>query len=227
MKTLLITGQTYLLRREIRAMGGHWNNEEKGWICPVENREKIDSLSSGITIEEFESPENCFAPMTLEERRAHIQGIRNRRAERLLNSAAIRQSKAEELRTQTEPYMSDIAFVTQPITPGAGGRSFSRFRDKVYNKIDRRFGLENEADELKERAERLMAPVAMKGDAEKRKTAEREAMDKIVKVGTKVNYRLFNRGESQVIRINKKTYTIQFEDKTKFSVDKRFVSVIQ
>ena len=227
MKTLLITGQTYLLRRNIKALGGRWNKDEMGWICPIENREAINSLSSDIKIEEVDSPDNYFAPMTLEERREHIQGIRNRRAERLLKSAALREAKAEDLRGQTEPYISDIAFTTQPITPGAGGRSFARFREKVYNKIDRRFGLENEADELKERAERLMAPVAMKGDAEKRKTAEREAMDKIVKVGTKVNYRLFNRGESTVVRINKKSYTIQFEDKTKFSVDKRFVSVLE
>ena len=232
MITLLITGNTYPLRRQIKAAGGRWSSNHKGWIAPLESgaavlKIKSDYFCPSLEMTEIDSPEDCFKPMTLEEKRAHIQGIRNRRAERLLKMAENREQKADGLRKEVEPFISDIAFVTQPITQNAGGRSFARFRERINGKVDKRFGLENEADELRARAGRLSEPVAMKGDAEKRKTAEREEMDKIVKVGTKVNYRLFNCGECTVVKVNKKTYTVEFTDKRRFPVDKRFVSVIK
>lgn len=225
MTTLLITGETYQLRRQIKACGGKWDGENKGWIAPLEKKEQISALSEKIEISEIESPEDCFKPMTLEEKRAHIQGIRNRRAERLLKMAENREQKADGLRKEVEPFISDIAFVTQPITQNAGGRSFARFRERINGKVDRRFGLENEADELRERAKRLSAPVAIKGDAEKRRQEKRDLADSLLSVGSYVNTFIY--GKATIIKINKKTYSVKCDNGAQGKVDKSFVELIK
>jgi len=32
--TFLVTGNTYPVHKELKALGGHWNPEEKGWNMP-------------------------------------------------------------------------------------------------------------------------------------------------------------------------------------------------
>lgn len=225
MTTLLITGNTYVLRRQIKSLGGQWNGEHKGWIVPSNMRESIINLNSSLIISEVEMPENTFTPMTPEERRVYIQGLRNRKADRLIKSADLRDKQATELRATTQPYMSDIAFTTQPITPGSGGRSFNNFRNKIYNKVDREFSLMNESEDLRERAERLKAPVAIKGDAAAKRQAKRDLNDTLVTVGSYINTYIY--GKATILKINKKTYKVKCDNGAIGIVDKSFIELIK
>lgn len=225
MITLLITGNTYVLRRQIKSLGGQWNGEHRGWIVPTSKKDSIIDLNSSLIISEVEIPENTFTPLTPEERRAYIQGLRNRKADRLIKSAELRDSEAAELRSQTQPFISDLSFVTQPITPGAGGRSFQKFRNKINNKVDREFSLMNESEELRERAERLKAPVAIKGDAAAKRQAKRDLNDTVIVLGSYINTFIYGKGT--VTKINKTTYSVKIDTGFICKVDKSFVELIK
>ena len=61
--------------------------------------------------------------------------------------------------------------------------------------------------------------------AEKKKELERNEQDKVIFVGTAVHDFCFGRGI--VRRVNKKTYTVEFNNGSKYARDKRFVEVIK
>lgn len=44
--TTLITGNTYPVREELKALGGQWNKYRKGWEVPSGNAEKAQALVS-------------------------------------------------------------------------------------------------------------------------------------------------------------------------------------
>jgi len=44
---MLITGNTYPHRATLRAMGGDWNAEKKGWEVPEERAEEARALVAG------------------------------------------------------------------------------------------------------------------------------------------------------------------------------------
>ena len=204
MKTLLITGETYKIRREIRALGGRWNGEHKGWIVPFEKRQEAEALTGRIIIAPHEAPDDIFKPLTTEDIRAIRQDRANRKADRLEKWAESRQKKADELDKQTRPFTSDWSFVTQPITPNAGGRRFAKFRQKITDKVDKKYALMNEADDLLERAESLREPVLVKGDTAKKRQAKLEFIRSQIKVGDTVTDWIY--GEGVISKINQKTY---------------------
>jgi hypothetical protein len=229
MKVILITGNTFLLRREIKHLGGFWYGNKKGWLVPIERtKEAVDlAYDKGFYTEELDVDFNPFRKMTMEEIRAYRQERANRKAARLIKSAEIRERDAEILNKQVEPYVSDWSFVTQPITSNSGGRAFARFREKINNKIDRKYGLINEAKDLRDRAEILANSVSVKGDAERRREKMRQALDEKIKIGSRVNYKLFVNGTGTVVRVNKKSYTIKLDEGRKISVDKIMVDFIE
>lgn len=44
MKTELITGNTYPVKEQIKALGGTWSKLAQGWLVPEENAEKAREL---------------------------------------------------------------------------------------------------------------------------------------------------------------------------------------
>ena len=219
-----MTGKTYLLRREIKSLGGKWNKEKEGWLIPANKLSEAQELEKNNQVEvvTIEIDFDPFKPMTTEELRANRQAKADRKADRLIKRAENREQQAKSLNEQTTPYMSDIAFVTQPITNNSGGRSFQRFREKVYNKIDKEFILMNEADDLRERAASIRNNVSVKGDSARRRQDKRDANDEVIKIGSKIMDFAFGSGE--VVKINKLTYTILWERSGhKFTRDKSFV----
>jgi len=213
MKVILISGQTYLYRREIKSLGGFWNKEFNGWLVPYSEKdnEKLFNLVNQHSFElsEIEIDFDPFKPMTIDELRAYRQAKADRKADRLLKQAESRDKEADILDRQVQPYVSDWSFVTQPITQNSGGRAFSRFRDKISNKIDKKYNLLNEADDLRERADRLRNSVSVKGDAERRRQAQREVNDSVIKIGSKVFDYSFGNGE--VVKVNKISYSVKFD----------------
>ena len=152
--------------------------------------------------------------------------IRQDRQEKLNKKIARLRSKADRLdkagtdkKAGLDAFRGDIAFFTQPASPSS---SFGKQRSKLYNRYDNGIRLQIEADEIREKADWIeKRGVAVKGDAERERQVKREQLDKLISVGSKVYDFAFREGE--VIRVNKKTYTIRFASGFTCARDKTFV----
>lgn len=89
--------------------------------------------------------------------------------------------------------------------------------------MDKELGLRAHAQELRDRAERLKNGVRVAGDAERKRQAVSEKLDQLIFVGSRVEDFCF--GEGQVVRINKKTYSIRFASGNVYARDKSFVKL--
>jgi hypothetical protein len=167
-------------------------------------------------------------------RNRSVEEIREARQKKLDRKIARMKGKAEKLdqigeseKATFNSYHGDITFFTQPNINTSRGRAFKRYREKVLSRYDKGMELQKEADELRGKAEWLEKQGAVvKGDAERKRQAKREEMDKIVSVGARVFYRIFD-CEGIVAKVNKKTYTVQFDNGLKCAVEKVFVEPIK
>jgi len=143
----------------------------------------------------------------------HFRKIKaQKKAEKLYNRAERLKKEAEGKMREFNTLRKDYAWVTQPgHVPG---------RQKVVDRYNKGSEMLSEAKKLEERAENVKK-VRVKGDAKRSYQKKREANDKIISIGDKVKDFCFGIGE--VKRINKKTYTIQFEH-FKTTRDKTFVT---
>ena len=207
----IILGNTFPKRREIKGYGGIWSGEHKGWVIQDYNAVKAKAFceSNKFEMKEIEVKDDFFRPMTIDELRAYRQEKVNRIADKFYTKANRLALEAEALNAQTKPLMSDIAFVTQPITQNSGGRAFRKQRERIYGKVDKMFGLMNEAEDLRRKAESIINNVRVKGDAAQKRQEERDANDKLISVGTKIYDYSF--GSGTVKKVNKKTYTIEYD----------------
>ncbi len=72
---IIVKGETYALRRELRALAGKWNPELGGWIVPANKQAQAEALGAKLTVEavdvkgsalqdldrdEYDSPEAKF-----------------------------------------------------------------------------------------------------------------------------------------------------------------------
>ena len=159
--------------------------------------------------------------MNPEELREHRQEILDRRSEKYEERAKKKLEKAEKLDKELDPY-KDWQFVTQPILVGHHSEKRHRnLKRKISNKMDKIQELRNEAKELMEKTGRK---ARVKGDAERARQKKREELDKVIVKGSKVVDFAFGLGV--VTRVNKKTYTIQFESGGKYAREKTFVKPV-
>jgi len=75
-----------------------------------------------------------------------------KRAERFEGYANNAIKRAENLQAEFNKYRKDWSWLTQPITPGSGGRAFARHKKKVMDKYERGFEEYKKSDYYKERA---------------------------------------------------------------------------
>lgn len=54
MSTVAITGNTYPVKDQIKALGGRWNAGEKCWMVPAEKADAAKSMVSGAPRQSFE-----------------------------------------------------------------------------------------------------------------------------------------------------------------------------
>jgi len=137
------------------------------------------------------------APTDPEEIRALRQEAADRKADRLEGWAAKRREKAAALERQNDPYRGDHAFNTQP------GHIPERAR--ANSRSERAWEHTKTAQRMEDKAARLRI-VRVKGDAERRREAERERVRQWIKKGMRVFTAIW--GEGTVKRVNKKTATI-------------------
>jgi membrane protein involved in colicin uptake len=144
------------------------------------------------------------------------------KAAKYLEWAELAEKKAEALSKQFYETYKDFDW-TEPIKIGHHSQ---RRHEKVFEKRDNFFRvqieLEQKAKRFKEKAENLTRFAnTNKGDAEAKREAQRQEMDKIISVGSRVYNFIYSR-TGIVIKVNKKTYGIQFDDGLKATQPKHF-----
>lgn len=142
---------------------------------------------------------SCAPADGSEELRGYRQEARDTKAARYEEWAGKRRAKAESVFKADSWAHGDTAFNTQP------GRIPER--DRMIARHERQFESLRKAESMEAKAESLRQPVAVKGDAERRHEARREAMRQILKPGMMVN--ALSVEPVQVLKVNKKTATLK------------------
>lgn len=169
---------------------------------------------------------SCWKKQTPDEIRAYRQKKLDKKVARLKAKADKLNALGDQKKAAMEAYHGDIAFFTQPNINSSSGRAFTRQRERIYSRFDAGMRLQIEADELKKKAEWLEKQgVAVKGDAERERQAKRDANDKIIFVGSRVSYPGGDEGE--VIKVNKKTYTVKFDRGFTLNQDKSWAKLVK
>lgn len=146
------------------------------------------------------------------------------KAAKYLEWADLADKKAEATLQEfnSHPGADDWNFWTQPIQPTSQGRAFANRREKLLNKRKYAWELQDKAKRFREKAENLTEFANRnKGDAEAKREAKRQELDKIISVGSRI-YNLIYSRSGTVIKVNTKTYRIQFDDGLKATQPKTF-----
>jgi len=146
--------------------------------------------------------------------RSYRQEAADRKADRFDEWAAKREEKATAQLNSYPSIRHDWAFITQP------GRI--PFRDRMNKSDARAVESLNVAEGMRGKAERLRH-VSVKGDAEKRCQAKRDAIRPLLKLGMEVDTVIY--GLKEIVKVNKKTVTVKsrFENFGNFTVDISFL----
>lgn len=150
-------------------------------------------------------------PKDVEEIRSFRLAKNERKAERYEEWADKREVRANSQLNSMPEVRHDWAFITQPGHIPMRARMIAA-DDKAYESL-------NKASEMRGKANSLRH-VQVAGDAERRRQAQREALDKVISKGSQVVDAVFGLGE--VIGIYSKSYRIKF--KSKCAPDTPFVT---
>jgi hypothetical protein len=162
--------------------------------------------------------------MDEEELRAQRQERANRKAARLRLWADSAERKADKERDKHSGYTEDYAFITQPILIGHHSqRRHENLRARISRQMEKEMEFRQLAQSYRERADRLEQGVRVAGDAEARREQKRAENDKSVQIGTKVRDAVF--GDAEVVRVNKKTYTLRFASGWQCARDKSYIKI--
>lgn len=164
----------------------------------------------------------CWKTRPVEEIREYRQAKIDRKIERLNRWATGKESKANQAMSSFNYYRKDWSWLTQPANPSS---AFGRSRQRVMDRYDAGLKMLNEADKMREKAEWLQKTGAVvKGDAEKRRQAQRDYADTLFKVGDVVTSWIV--GECTIVKINKKTYTVKnHRTGNIFTQDKSYIRI--
>lgn len=220
-----LSGDTYRIRHEIRALGGVWQPDEKQYIVPESKRDQVAALIGGTacTVADTVAPDNIFEPLTGDALRAYRQAKADRKAERIRDRAVKKGALAESL-FEREHRIADMIPFGQPILVGHHSqRRHERDIERMQSLSSKACAAYQESQHLSRVADRLERPVAIKGDAEARHEAHRQKIRESVKVGDMVNAGCFN--QKKVLKINKKTLTVEGTFGGKFTIDMALVNL--
>ena len=154
----------------------------------------------------------------IDELRKYRQEKADRKAERIRGWGESKLKQAQILEDSIPEYAHDYAFITQP------GHIPARAR--FIKKQDKAFQLRKEGQAQIERAERIKKYGGrIKGDAERARETMREEQDKTIGKGSRIHDFCF--GDGEVVRVNKKTYSIKFDSGGTYPRDKTYIRLIQ
>lgn len=211
METIIVTGDTYVHRRELRRLGALWNSEAKGYIAPLDKVAALQQYAAsheGLDVSPFEATQDDVTPATGERLRELRQARQDRYRERLLSQAANAEKRAEAARNRISPHEREFLALMEPVKRGHHSQ---RRHERLIERAQKSFldaGREySEARKLRERAE-YMAPARIAGDAARERQAARDAAAALIEPGDKVRCIVF--GDGVVTKANKHTFTINF-----------------
>jgi hypothetical protein len=229
MQTIIITGETYVHRRELRRLGALWNGEAKGYLAPLAHVDAIRTYAeshAGLDIADFEASEEDVTPATGERLRAIRQSRQDRYRDRLLSQAANAEKRGDAARGRISPHEREFLSLMEPVKIGHHSQ---RRHQKLLERAQKSFmdaGREyNDARKLRERAEYL-SPARIAGDAERERQAARDAAAAVIEPGDKVRSIVY--GDGVVTKANKNTFTINFVSRGFIGkCDKSHVSLLE
>lgn len=213
MRAYLVTGKTYPLRHALRAAGGFYSHNHAGYLFRADDMPRAIELvaRAGLVAKEIETDDSTFEPLTGEALRAYREDRQARYGARLLRRAEAAETRAQEARDRIKPHEREFLALGEPVK--AGHHSERRHR-KLIARADKSFmdagAALAEAESLRRRAE-CLAPVRVKGDAEKAREAERAAKAAEIGVGDRIKDPMY--GEGIVMRANAKTFTVNYVDR--------------
>lgn len=233
---IAITGNTYPARKALKqSVGGpkniHFEKEpEPTWFVPLALAEQIAPVVARFNLDTEETTLDFdpFRELTREELRERRAEIRNRNADQLEARAASRRTKAGNLDTDVKRGSNgnDYNFWTQPaMHHNSRVRAFENHRERLRETMCKAGDLREEARELERRAEALRHTPAIKGDAERAREAAREELNKVITVGSPIINPSWALSKGYVIKVNRKTYTVEWETGDTFAIEKTFVKL--
>lgn len=154
------------------------------------------------------------------------EAIRAERQAKLDRTIARMRAKADRLERDAEPKMAefnrlrqDYAWMTQPANPNKG---FGKQRQRIVDRYGVGLNMLAEAKELRDKADALEKRGAtVAGDRERKREEQRAHMDTLITKGSRVLDFAF--GEGEVVRVNKKTYSVRFASGSTYARDKTYV----
>ena len=170
---VLLSGNTYTVRRECAAAGGRWSHERGGYLWSVDQRETAERLADihDLVCTDAAVLPAELEPPTLADKRAARAARHERRGMRMAGWADSHEAAADQHRTRADGpggMMKDWAAITQPITSNSGGRAWARTKERM------RDSLEREHNELQIAAAQRTAADAATADAERIAAEERD-----------------------------------------------------
>jgi Domain of unknown function (DUF3560) len=217
---VLITGNTYPVRRELRGLGAVWSEQEKGYLIHSGNNESIDAAKllaervkgqHKLTFDTTDVPASAFERLSGEDLRAYRQQKLTRKITLWRDQAARLDKQAESIDARLKPY-DDYAFWTEPVKIGHHSEHRHRnLRRRLQDLMDKKARMSLDARDLRERADRLERQGAtVQGDAAKRRQQQREVREQAgVSIGSRIQSPFY--GHGTVMKVNKNTYTVRFD----------------
>lgn len=224
---ILITGNTYQHRRELRAAGCIFDRNEMGYIVSAENATARDIAERhGLDVDDYDATDEQLTPATGERLRAIRQDRIDRRRARLLDRAERAERRAGEAMNRISDGERSFLSLGEPVKVGHHSeRRHRKLLDRFASAMDKSCEESSYARELRSSAE-WMGDAVVKGDAEKRRQARRDAADAVISVGDLVD--TCHMGRAVVLAINTKTYRVRLESSGSiYAHDKSYCSLIE
>lgn len=228
-QTIIITGETYVNRRELRRLGALWNQDAKGYVAPPQHRDAIEKFAAsteGLTVAPFKATDEDVTAATGERLRELRQARLDRYRDRLLSRAASAERRGEEARARINPHEREFLSLFEPVKRGHHSQ---RRHEKLIERSQKSFldaGREfSEAGKLRDRAESLGTAV-IAGDAARRRQEARDRAAAQIGLGDKVRSVVY--GDGVVTKVNKNSFTVNIESRGFIAkLDKSHVSLLE
>ena len=218
MKILLLEGDTYTSRKDIKAkFSGVWDRENMGWLVQYRECLKEYCEENGFELSEIEVEQDPWN-LTEEQKRDRLrearQSKKDKKRERIENKIARLEKEYQEIDTHLRDTY-DYSFITQPVTNNSWGRAFAKAKDRRMAKMEKKFSNAAEIQELREYLETLDEPARVKGDAERAREAKKKKINEAFK-GEILKWQVYENeaGKFEIKRVNQKSYTILFIELT-------------
>ena len=224
MHALLITGDTYPNRRALRALGGVWQADTKGYALPLNRRADAEALP-GLDVRETVFDGDPFAPLSPDALRAYRQARQDHRADRLRGRAALADARSAKASNRISKGEKEFLSLMEPVKVGHHSeRRHRKLLARAQNSFMEAGKEAHYADQLRRRADYLQ-PARVAGDAARARQEANDAARDQFAVGDTVKDIILGLGV--VFRVNAKTLTVRFNSGGTYTAEPRNLALIE